>query len=315
MVVYAICIFSILGLLGLVVWQYLEKKKLHRLFVEEKEVLENELFVRREMEAMVQQFTSELQQAKEELEISNQKLLESERELKLANATKDQFFSILAHDLRSPLGSLMNLAQLLHMQYDTQDDHRRKEFIGMMLSASQQVYALLENLLQWARSQSDRIQLFPVFVEVEEIFNGNKQLLENLAEEKGISIKIEVPNGLALKGDKNMLNTAIRNLLSNAIKFTRENGCVCLRAFPMDNGKVCMEVEDNGVGMSEEVKNNLFDDKKSTTSRGTRNETGTGLGLLVCKEFIERHEGEILVDSVVGKGTTFRLMLPQNVTQ
>lgn len=297
-------------LMLLLVWQVWLRKRDKEKYHEGQAVLENELFVRREMENVVQQFTTDLQKASQDLEDSNEKLKNSERLLKEANATKDKFFSILAHDLRSPLGSMMNLAQLFHLQYDNQTDARRKEFIRMILSASQQVYALLENLLQWSRSQSDRLQIFPVYMEVEELFRSNRELLGNLAEEKQITIQMEVEDSLGVRGDKNMLTTTIRNLLSNAIKFTNEGGTIWLKAHKLSDASVQIQVIDNGVGMSKELSRNLFNAKALTTSRGTQNETGTGLGLLVCNEFVKLHKGQIHVDSKPGQGTVFTVELP-----
>lgn len=297
-------------LLLLLVWQVWLRKRDKEKYHEGQAVLENELFVRREMENVVNQFTTDLQKASQDLEESNEKLKNSERLLKEANATKDKFFSILAHDLRSPLGSMMNLTQLFHLQYDNQTDARRKEFIRMILSASQQVYALLENLLQWSRSQSHRLQIFPVYMEVEELFRSNRELLGNLAEEKQINIHMEVQPGLGVRGDKNMLTTIIRNLLSNAIKFTDEGGSIWLKAQKIADEKIRMQIIDNGVGMPGEISRNLFNAKVPTTSRGTQNETGTGLGLLVCNEFVKLHNGQIGVDSKPGKGTVFTVELP-----
>ncbi|MFO7938500.1 MAG: HAMP domain-containing sensor histidine kinase [Bacteroidales bacterium] len=307
---YVLCTF----LLGMLAWQGWLRKRDKEAFLEGKAVLENELFVRREMENVVQQFTTDLQKAKEAVEDSNEKLKASEEQLKEANASKDKFFSILAHDLRSPLGSMMNLAQLFYLQYDKQTDTRRKEFIRMMLSSSQQVYNLLENLLQWSRSQSQRLQVFPVYMEVSELFYTNKQLFGNLAEEKGIRVCMEIENELGLKGDKNMLTTIIRNLLSNALKFTQQGGTICLRGTKDGPGWIQLQVIDNGVGMSEEVSDTLFSSENLSPSRGTQNETGTGLGLLVCKEFVKMHRGEIHVESQVGKGTTFTVLLPEQFT-
>ncbi len=309
-------LYAFSSLLMLVLaWQIWLRKREKEKYQEGQAVLENELFVRREMENVVQQFTTDLQKAKEDLEDSNEKLKNSELQLKEANATKDKFFSILAHDLRSPLGSMMNLAQLFHLQYDNQTDARRKEFIRMILSASQQVYALLENLLQWSRSQSHRLQIFPVYMEVEELFRSNRELLGNLAEEKQITIHMEVEDSLGVRGDKNMLTTTIRNLLSNAIKFTNEGGTIWLKAYKPSDAIVQIEVIDNGVGMPPEVSRNLFNSNAPTTCRGTQNETGTGLGLLVCNEFIKLHKGKIFVDSSPGAGTTFTVELPAQYQQ
>jgi len=182
----------------------------------------------------------------------------------------------------------------------------------MILSSSQQVYNLLENLLQWSRSQSQRLQVFPVYVEVYELFHDNKQLFGNLAEEKGIQVCMEIENELGVKGDKNMLTTIIRNLLSNAIKFTEQGGTICLKGTKRGPDWVQLQVIDNGIGMCDEVSEALFSSENLSPSRGTQNETGTGLGLLVCKEFVKMHRGEIHAESQIGKGTTFTVLLPEH---
>ncbi len=170
---------------------------------------------------------------------------------------------------------------------------------------------LLENLLNWARSQSNRIEIKPNHFNINEIINRNVDLLSSTANHKAIKITVKTDDKLTVFADEDSINLVIRNLLSNAIKFTRNEGAITISAY--DNGKqIEVAVEDNGVGINQEVMEKLFRINSSHTSSGTNQEKGSGLGLVLCKDFVEKNGGEIRVESVLGKGSKFIFTVPKN---
>jgi two-component system, sensor histidine kinase and response regulator len=168
----------------------------------------------------------------------------------------------------------------------------------------------LENLLEWARSQTGKIRVTPECIEIKNHFDETINFIIGNAKAKGITIINMVEPSAAIWADKNMISSVTRNLLSNAIKFTKENGMVKISNEYLANGFIAIAIEDNGVGMTEDLIANLFNIKTHVSSYGTNNEKGTGLGLLICKEFIEKNNGKITVESQVGKGTKFTITLP-----
>jgi signal transduction histidine kinase len=233
-----------------------------------------------------------------------------ERELEGANATKDRFFSIIAHDLKNPLSSLIGLVNLLHDDFDRLEAAKQKAFIRNIRESSNSLYALLENLLQWARSQTKQIDLKPETVGLHGLFESSFGLYRNAAAYKNITLINDVPVDLEAFADRGMVDVVVRNLLSNAIKFTGRDGSIRVAAERQD-GKVQVEVADNGVGMSREDLAKLFRIDQKMHRRGTANEQGTGLGLIICREFIEMNGGGIRVESEPGKGSRFIFTLPE----
>ena len=244
---------------------------------------------------------------KEEL---NSILKDKNSELELINATKDKFFSIIAHDLKNPIGSFKDVTNLMHDAHDHFSDEERKEFLELIKDSANNLYALLENLLEWSRSQSGDIKYNPTTVDLKKIAMLNADLLKLNLENKKIQLKNSISNDLNIEADPNLITTVVRNLLSNAIKFTPENGEIELGA--IKNGvSTTFFVKDNGVGMDDKTKNKLFRIDETITSLGTNKEKGTGLGLILCKEFIEKHQGKIWVESELGKGSTFFFSIPK----
>lgn len=250
---------------------------------------------------------NELQEklSKKNLEIEQQRF-----ELQKANDTKDKFFSIIAHDLRNPFSTIISLSDLLSTNYDDFDDERRKFFISQINEFSNKAFNLLENLLQWSRSQTGRLKVKISKIDISQTINDNIELLEGSAFNKDITLQSFVNPDTFVMTDENMTSTVIRNLITNAIKFTNKNGTIKIKA--EDQGNVIeISIIDNGVGIEEKNIAKLFKITSNLTSVGTSNETGTGLGLILCKEFINNCNGNIEVESEINKGTTFKFTLPK----
>ena len=245
-------------------------------------------------------------------EIDNQrsKMQKLNAELQEANSTKDKFFSIVAHDLRSPFNSLIVLTGLLIEEYDQLTEEERKEFLGQIKDSAENTFSLLQNLLDWSRSQTGKKELDKEALDLESIVSKIIRLLKTNAENKKIDISCNIPKSITAYGDKNMISTVLLNLISNAIKFTSENGKVTVS---MVNEKNSVEVmiSDTGVGIPETHIDKLFLINHKIQTKGTANEKGTGLGLILCKEFVEKNGGKIWVNSEVGNGSQFHFTLPK----
>ncbi len=239
----------------------------------------------------------------------NMKLSDSEAELKELNATKDKFFSIISHDLRNPIGSFKNAVGQLSENYDIFDDKDRREIIEMLADSSENVYQLLDNLLNWSRSQTGKLKPNPSFFNISFAVGQTISALNQHASDKKITIEKHVDPDLEVEADVNFIQTIIRNLTSNAIKFTPENGKIKLTVKAV-GGSAFIEVSDTGVGMDKEKLRNLFRIDGRNSSQGTKGETGAGLGLLLTKELVEKSEGSISARSEPGKGTTFSVKIP-----
>lgn len=243
----------------------------------------------------------------------NEKLMDSEQKLRYANETKDMFFSIIAHDLRNPFVTLINNAELLDRFYEKMSDDERKKAIHNLKIASKNTYHLLDNLLIWSRSQMGTIEFAPYEFNLKSLLLEIKLLSQPQATAKNIELKIDVPDELNVFADENMLGTVYRNLVTNAIKFTPRGGEVLLGTKSSKKSEVCLFVRDTGIGIDEDNLPKLFSLDKKISRPGTEGELSTGLGLIICKEFINRHGGEIWVESTVGKGTTFFFTLPMMI--
>jgi PAS domain S-box-containing protein len=241
-------------------------------------------------------------------------LLKSEKELQISNAEKDKFFSIIAHDLKNPFHSILNLSDLLLKHYSTYDKEEVLTFIKMIHDSSSQAFSLLENLLHWSRARSGRMDLLPEKVDLNSVVTDNICLLEISATEKNIKLTNSVKPKTFVECDANMISTVIRNIISNAIKFTRPTGKINITS--RENANTCeISITDTGVGISEENLGKLFRIDTHFSTTGTANEEGTGLGLILCKEFINLNKGSIRVVSKPGKGSTFTVELPKAPSQ
>jgi two-component system, sensor histidine kinase and response regulator len=242
-------------------------------------------------------------QAEEELRILNQLLAE-------ANASKDTFFSIIAHDLRSPFTGLLGLTEAIIEDFARYTPEKLMLLLRRIHDSAEQTYALLNNLLMWSRLERGLMecerQTFSLSDMVERIF----RLFTVHAERKQIALHTHVPPGMTVYADQMMMDTILRNLLSNALKFTDVDGTVSVSAHPNVDGMVEIRVTDTGMGMNQKTMQTLFRIEHKQSRRGTAGETGTGLGLILCKELVEKNGGTIGVESEVGKGTTFWLTIP-----
>lgn len=247
----------------------------------------------------------------EELLIQKEKIQEAYEKVTELNNMKDKFFSIIGHDLKNPINTIMGFSELLKSKIDHIDKDRRNKYISAIEESSKTTYALLENLLDWARSQSGRYKFTPVNLKVVQLVNNVLILLKEQYSEKNISIDIEIADECMVYGDNNMIETVLRNLISNAIKFTHKGGNIKIKADEnaVEN-VITISVSDTGVGIPREKIEGLFRIDSSLSTYGTTGESGTGLGLILCSEFISRNGGKIWVDSKVNEGSTFYFTLP-----
>jgi signal transduction histidine kinase len=234
-------------------------------------------------------------------------------QLRQLNMTKDKFLTIMAHDLKSPLNAAMGFSELLAMEYDDLDDEERKAYSRNILAASSNTFKLLENLLDWSRLQMGRSDYAPVLHDVSASINEALLLHSSQAEEKHIFLRSDVPYGTFVFADEHMIKTVLRNLVSNALKFTDSSGLVRISKAIGESespNTVTLMVQDTGVGMSTADIASLFHIDTKLRKPGTANEQGTGLGLLICKEYMEKNGGGIRVESSLGIGTTFYIVIP-----
>lgn len=245
-----------------------------------------------------------INQQKKEIEIQRDKL-------EKLNKTKDKFFSIIAHDLRNPFQSIQGFSDLLVKDYERIDDERKREFITLIFESSQYAHNLLENLLQWSLTQSDTIKFNPSDFSLSNIIYENLHVFHASIEKKELTVTSAIDEGIMLYADKNMTDTIIRNLLINAIKYTPNGGKISITY--QDNGEyIAVSITDTGIGINPEDLPKLFHLEEFHTTNGTAGETGTGLGLIICRDFIEKNGGKISVTSEPGKGTTFTFTLPKS---
>jgi len=231
-------------------------------------------------------------------------------ELESAVATKDKFISLIAHDLKGPVGNLSNFLELLSDKLTTLTKDELYDSLYVLKTSSRNTYDLLENLLNWSRIQTGDIVFNPVTGDLGTIVSNNIELFKPIAFRKGISLEY-IPEGPNIvKFDTNMLNTVVRNLLNNAVKYSNSGGKIVVTCRNL-NEKAEISIQDTGVGMDKETVDNLFRlDVKKYPSTGTAGESGTGLGLIMCNEFIHRHNGEIKVESTKGVGSKFTITVP-----
>jgi len=251
-----------------------------------------------------------------ERRLAEEALKKNEEELRHLNATKDKFFSIIAHDLKSPFNSIMGFSELLVEQVSENNLDGIAKYSGIILNSSKRALDLLMNLLDWSRSQTGRMEFMPEDFEMVEFIQEISLLFNDIASQKTIAIKKELPHNATVFADKAMISTVLRNLISNAIKFTKPGGEITISALEKPD-ELLITVSDSGVGIPREMIGKLFRIDENYTTSGTNNERGTGLGLILCKEFIEKHHGKIWVESIEENqsenksgGSTFFFTLP-----
>ncbi len=239
------------------------------------------------------------------------KLKENETSLRELNATKDKFFSIIAHDLRSPFNAIMGFSDLLVENVQEKEYDNIEEYSQIIHTSSQRALNLLTNLMEWSYSQTGKMEFNPEYFEAISLVNDIIEMSNDSAQQKSISIIKEFPRSAPVFADKSMISTVLRNLISNAIKFTFTGGIVTIN-IEQKKAEVLITISDNGVGMRQDVIKKLFSIDQTYSTVGTNKEKGTGLGLILCKEFINKHNGKIWVESEPGHGSKFYFTIPKN---
>jgi signal transduction histidine kinase len=234
---------------------------------------------------------------------------QSEQELKLLNASKNKFFSIIAHDLKNPLHNVLGYSFLLNNEYENFTEKERRKFAFDIHRSTNNIFSLLQNLLEWSKTQTGRLNFSPAVIEYQRILDSSLKVLRSLAEQKNIRINVENDPELKIFADPQMIETVLRNLINNAIKFTPEGGQINVSAKVADN-QILVSVSDSGVGISKEDSQNLFRIDSKVKRKGTNNEDGSGLGLILCHEFVTKHNGKIWVESIPGEGSEFIFSIP-----
>ncbi|WP_171594934.1 tetratricopeptide repeat-containing sensor histidine kinase [Marinifilum caeruleilacunae] len=287
--IFLVC-FVLMTILAVIAFKsYVQKQRANKLLAMQKTRMENA-------------YKTQIAQKKEIQKIA--------QDLSISNQTKDKFFSIIAHDLRSPIASIMSFGELLWDESNEINEQNKKKYIEIIASESKLTLNLLDNLLNWAGSNSGRISAHPEHISINEIVDENLQFFKALSNIKNIRLQNSIKGKIEAYADYEMINTAVRNLVSNAIKFTSSGGLIEVKS--RNGASNCTEIgiSDSGIGMEEETMANLFKENSNFSTPGTRNEKGSGLGLQLCKEFIEKNEGNIYVESEKGVGTTFWFSLP-----
>jgi signal transduction histidine kinase len=255
-----------------------------------------------------------LAQKNEELEKMNQTLSDSEATLKELNATKDKFFTIIAHDIKNPLSAYRSITKMLANSFYELSEQQKLEYIRGINRSSENLFELFQNLLQWSTSQSGTMQFKPQEIDLGILAFKAVTLLQEGADKKNIQIALNVKTDTYAYGDINMVSTVLTNLLSNAIKYSNDGGSVKITA--SDTGKfIQIAVSDNGIGITREDIEKLFRVEIDHKTIGDSEEKGTGIGLILCKEFVSRNGGEIGVESEFGKGSTFHFTLPKELVK
>jgi signal transduction histidine kinase/Tfp pilus assembly protein PilF len=274
-------------------------------------ILINRFAIKKKANLVLSHKNNLIENHKKELQLNNEKLEEQYQQLKLLNATKDKFFTIISHDLKEPFNSILGYAELLRLKFDTYDDSKKIQYITEINNSLKFVYKLIENLLAWAQTQTGKISIIKESLNLRELVETGIDPYRLNASRKNINIVIKVPVVMEMLIDKNTSLTFIGNIVNNAIKFTPEGGSISVEANDR-NDHVELHFIDTGVGMPQEIIEKLFRIDSSITTEGTNNEKGTGLGLVLCKELIEKNGGTISVKSEVNKGSEFIVLLPKN---
>ncbi len=242
---------------------------------------------------------------KAELEIE-----EAANRMNVLNSQKDMFFSIIAHDLRNPFNAIIGYTELLLMEIRSKNYHSVEEFAEIVLNSSKRAMDLLTNLMEWARSQTGRLIYNPMHIGLLDVVNEVTDMIDQIGRQKDVTIRKDISNDIEILADKDMIATVIRNLVSNAVKFTKPGGEIIIYTEQTPTS-ITLCVKDNGIGIAKDNLEKLFRIDAGYTSKGTKNEKGTGLGLILCKEFVEKHGGEIWAETEKDLGSTFFVSLPR----
>ncbi len=231
------------------------------------------------------------------------------KEIKDARDQQMKFFNLISHELRNPLFWFRNLIQLLMNRIDNLDKDVIKKSLYSLNESAGNTFHLMDNLLHWSRTQLGNINFNPEPINIAEIIKENIKLLQQFADYKNISLLFKDDHVIFAIADKEMIKTVIRNLLSNALKYTQENGSICVK-LNVTEDKVVVSVKDDGIGMSPVILDKILNAKEKVVVSGLSKEAGSGLGLTLCKEFVEKHNSSLVVNSLQGEGSEFLFELP-----
>jgi len=237
------------------------------------------------------------------------KLRDNEAKLTKLNKGKDKFFSIIAHDLKSPFNGMLGLLEIISKDYYEYSDEQRLKIIQMSHYSALNAFNLLSDLLEWARLQNEQFEIKKEKLNLKETINKNIELYNKNASEKEIIINNDVNPNIYITADKNSIFSVVSNLLNNAIKFTKTGGNIEFEAKQINND-IELSIKDDGVGMTQDTINNLFLIDENITSLGTNNEKGTGLGLTICNDLVTKNNWKMNLESQLGTGTTFKILIP-----
>ncbi len=238
------------------------------------------------------------------------RLINSEKSLRELNAAKDKFFSIIAHDLKNPFMGILGFTEILSNSFEQYDDAEKQKMISFIKRSAESAYKLLENLLEWSRVQIGVARVSPLQTDISILINDSITSLKDVAHTKNIKIITTVQSETYVYADEEMIKTIIRNLLTNAIKFSHPDGYIKITAEDLKEN-LKLSITDKGIGIKKELLDNLFRIDKSTTTKGTLGEKGTGLGLILCKEFVEKNNGKLIIESKESEGSIFSIVLPK----
>jgi PAS domain S-box-containing protein len=272
----------------------------------------NEVKAEKEIVEYVQELKKahkRIEEKRKKMECLNKVLKRSKQELLELNENKNKFFSIIAHDLRSPFMALSGISQMISEDMDSMSVKEVKNMASMIYNSTQNLYKLMENLLHWANLQMDTLKISPINFDIKQISQQVETTFQLSAKEKNVQIANKIRK-TSTYADTECVKAILRNLLNNAIKFSKKNGVIHLSS-KVEKNMIRIIVKDNGVGMSKETLSKLFSIKNKISKKGTANEIGTGLGLILCKELVEKNNGEIFVSSKLGKGSEFSFTLPK----
>ena len=265
-----------------------------------------------DIEEHLTQKANEIEKGQALLMAEKQELEKEKADLEQKNSAKDRFFTIISHDLKNPFSAIINITDLMLDDIYHNDPQKDREYIKQINFYSHRIFGLLENLLQWARSQTGQIKISYKKIDLNNMFNNIIELQSGVAQQKNIFIDMDPDLDLYAFADQNMVTFIFRNILSNALKFSLDNSTVTIKAEETDNDMIAISITDQGMGMDEKQINNLFKIDSRSLSYNDDNELeGTGLGLILCKEFVEKNNGTISVSSTKGKGSTFTFTIPK----
>ena len=290
-------------------WASYHTEKLHRSnFLQHQTIREENIRIVNLID-LLHQKNEEIVAQGTEIEAQREILSIQNNELHDINATKDKFFSIIAHDLKNSFNSILAYSSLLVEELPETGSDRLTKSVATINSSAQNAFKLLENLLTWARTQTGAIEFRQESIRLKILLETAIDISENVAMNKGISLSLESDEELIVNADRNMVNTILRNLISNAIKYTHRGGKIVVKAISQ-NDLAKISIIDNGVGIAPDILEKLFKISEKISTPGTEKEPGTGLGLVLCKEFVEKHDGQLQVSSELGKGSEFFFGLP-----